>query len=97
MDGKKYTPTAEAAKLGDAGYPLGLYKLKRNNSGQFYINKDTFPNEEDIRLWLSDRVFPKGRQGANQILESLGLFTYDSWEIAKKNTCHKSERFLLDE
>ncbi|WP_184185019.1 hypothetical protein [Paenibacillus sp. JGP012] len=63
---------------------LGCNKLKRNNSGQFYINKDTSPNEEDIRLWLSDRVFPKERQGANQILESLGLSTYDSWEIAKK-------------
>ncbi|CAM4494157.1 hypothetical protein [Paenibacillus xylanexedens] len=84
LDGQKYTPTVEAEKLGDAGYPFGLYKLIHASSGELYIDRDKQPSQEDIKLWLSDRVFPKERQGANQILESLGLTTYDSWEIAKK-------------
>ena len=54
------------------GYPLGLFPLDLSKKGLVpLINYVT--GEDDIKLWLSDRVFPPDREGAYNLLNSMGL------------------------
>lgn len=83
-DGKTYTPfnfynNKDMIKF----FPPGLYKWKKVNDRLEVVSK-RLPSEQDISLWLSDRVFPEDRQGAEKLLKNLGLDYYDPWEIAIK-------------
>jgi len=79
-----FTPTADSSLVpNDLGYPLGLFPAieKRAN---LKPNKSHLVDRADINRWLSDRVFPKDRQGAHTLLRGMKLNSYDMWEIAKK-------------
>jgi hypothetical protein len=80
-----YKPNKEIADTipNGLGYPLGLFPLDFSKKGLFPLI-NYFPSEDDIKLWLSDRVFPADREGAYNLLNAMGLNTYDMWEIAKR-------------
>ena len=42
-------------------------------------------NWDDLEDFISSRVFPRERFGKNHILAALGLSSYNSWDIIKKN------------
>lgn len=83
-EGLKYYPSQDTAdKIPNGlGYPLGLFPLDTEASG-LIPNKNHIPTPEDITLWLSDRVFPKDRQGVEALLQEIGLAEYDMWKITK--------------
>ncbi|EPY13692.1 hypothetical protein [Paenibacillus alvei] len=84
IEGLRYYPSHDSAdKLPNGlGYPLGLFPLDAKEYG-LIPNKNHTPTSEDITLWLSDRVFPKDRQGVEALLKEIGLAEYDMWEITK--------------
>lgn len=79
-----YIPKKEIADTipNDLGYPLGLFPLDKSKKGLIPLI-NYIPSEDDIKLWLSDRVFPPDREGAYNLLNAMGLNTYDMWEITK--------------
>lgn len=79
---KKYFSTENAKNIPYGhGFPLGLYPLDKSKKGIIFPLINYTPSEEDIYHWINDRVFPKNRDGAYQLLESIGLSSYDAWDI----------------
>ena len=81
----EYQPNHEVASMlpSGQGYPVGLFRPIISN-GRMRPDIEHLPTSQDIERWLSNRIFPKERQGAEQILRSLRLNKYDPWRIAKK-------------
>jgi hypothetical protein len=81
-----YIPIPELAGSIDGwrGYPRGLYPVNEHELPNLIPLVKYTPTEEDIRGWLSERVFPENRQGSHKLLNSMGLSKYDEWEIAKR-------------
>lgn len=55
-----------------------LFPFDRMKKGMLPLKEFT-PGEEEIKLWLSDRVFPPNREGAYKLLHAMGLNSYDMW------------------
>ncbi|TMV43193.1 hypothetical protein FE783_35845 [Paenibacillus mesophilus] len=66
------------------GFPIGLFPVSETWFSPQSIDSNHIPTKDDIYLWLSDRVFPEDRQGAEFLLHDLGLNSYDMWQIAKR-------------
>ncbi|MEE4565217.1 hypothetical protein [Paenibacillus polymyxa] len=91
---KKYRPVHETARSipEGLGYPLGMFPLDVQADG---INpvKNYNPTEEDIEFWLSERVFPPEREGAEELLKNIGIDDYNVWEVAKHTNAATSHDF----
>lgn len=81
-----YIPNAANASSipNGLGYPIGLYPLDKSRFNRLVPDTLHKPEDKDIRRWLSDRVFPREREGVSALLDALGLSRYDVWEIAKR-------------
>lgn len=64
-------------------YPIGIFPAKIE-FGSLNIDTEYCPSEKDIYSWLKDRIFPRDRQGSNNLLKALGVLKYDIWDIAVK-------------
>lgn len=90
----RYRPVHDVAKSipEGLGYPLGMFPLDVQAEGIKPIT-DHDPSAEDIEFWLSERVFPPEREGAEILLKNLGLETYDVWEVAKRTNAATTHDF----
>lgn len=51
---------------------------------QFSPSPEGFITKDEIERWLKWRVFPETRVNADELLNSLGLNSYNRWAIVRK-------------
>lgn len=78
---KRYVPSHVSVDT-HIKYPLGLFPIKAIKNGVIEPDTEYCPEDDDIYNWIEDRVFPKDRDGAINILNTHGLSSYNAWEIA---------------
>lgn len=93
-DDVRYRPVHDVARSipEGLGYPLGMFPLDVQAAGITPV-MDYNPSVDDIEFWLSERVFPPEREGAEILLKNLGLESYNVWEVAKRTNAATSHDF----